>query len=87
MKTKLGDLDSHLFAALERLADEDMTAEQIETEVKRATAVVAVADAVIANADTKLRAARLFAEHGATVLPMLPQISGACEISSPEVEK
>ena len=43
MKNKLGDLNNHLFAALERLSDEDMTAEQIEQEAKRASAIVAVA--------------------------------------------
>lgn len=74
MKNKLGSLDNHLFAALERLADESMTSEQIDAEVKRADAVVAVADQVIANADVKLKAAKLFYEAGEKILPYLPQI-------------
>lgn len=74
MKNKLGDLNNHLFAQLERLADEDMTAEQIETEVKRAEAIVAVADKITGNAELQLKAAKLYAEHGQGVLPMLPQI-------------
>ena len=77
MKNKLGDLNNHLFAALERLSDEDMTAEQIEQEAKRASAIVAVADTIISNADTQLKAAKLWAEHGQQIMPMLPQIGRA----------
>lgn len=78
-KNKLGDLDNHLFAQLERLADEDLTAEQIEAEVKRSDAIVALADQVIGNAKLKLDAAKLFATHGAAVKDMLPQIGKAPE--------
>lgn len=74
MKNKLGDLNNHLFAALERLNDESLTAEQIDSEAKRASAIVAVADQVVSNADLQLKAAKLFADHGQAVLPMLPQI-------------
>ena len=74
MKNKLGDLTNHLFAQLERLSDEDQTAEQIDAEVKRAGAIVQVADKVIGNARLQLDAAKLFSEHGNTILPMLPQI-------------
>lgn len=77
MKNKLGDLNNHLFAALERLSDEDMTTEQIEQEAKRASAIVAVADTIISNADTQLKAAKLWAEHGQQIMPMLPQIGRA----------
>lgn len=36
MKNKLTDLNDHLFAQLERLSEEDLTADQIEQECKRA---------------------------------------------------
>lgn len=74
MKNKLGDLNNHLFAALERLADEDLNAEQIERESKRADAIVAVADQIIGSADLQLKAAKLWAEHGQAIMPMLPKI-------------
>ena len=79
MKNKLSDLNNHLFAQLERLADESMTAEGIEQEAKRAEAIVNVADQISRNADLQLKAAKLFADHGAQILPMLPQIGKAQE--------
>lgn len=79
MKNKLTDLNNHLFAQLERLADEDLDADAIEREVKRADAIVEVSDQVLRIADTSLKAARLFAEHGKAVLPHLPQIGSEAE--------
>ncbi len=74
MKNKMSDLNNHLFAQLERLAVKNMTPEQIESEVKRTDAIVSLADQVSRNADLQLKAAKLYAEHGAAVLPHLPQI-------------
>lgn len=79
MKNKLSDLNNHLFAQLERMADEGMTAEQIDQEAKRAEAIVSVADQITRNAELQLKAAKLFADHGAQILPMLPQIGGPRE--------
>lgn len=79
MKNKLSDLNNHLFAQLERLANEDLTPEQIDTEVKRAEAIVSIADQITGNAELQLKAAKLFADHGAQVLPMLPQIGQASQ--------
>lgn len=79
MKNRLSDLNNHLFAQLERLSAEDISPEQIEQEVKRTEAIVSVAEKITGNAELQLRAARLFAEHGATVLPMLPKVGGTAE--------
>lgn len=73
-KNKLSDLNDHLFMQLERLSDENMTAEHIEQEVKRTDAIVSVSDQIVGNAELKLKAARLYADHGDTIMPMLPQI-------------
>ncbi len=70
----MSDLNDHLFAQLERMSDEDMSAEKIADEAKRAEAIVSVADQITRNADLQLKAAKLFAEHGNQILPMLPQI-------------
>ena len=64
MKNRLLDLNNHLFSQLERLTDESMTPEQIEQEVKRADAVVAVSEQIIRNADLSLKAVTLVANHG-----------------------
>ncbi len=64
MKNSLADLNNHLFAQLERLSDEALTPEQIEIEVKRGTAVVAVADQIIRNASLKIQAAKILSDHG-----------------------
>jgi hypothetical protein len=73
-KNKLSDLNDHLFAQLERLGDETLTAEQISQEAERAEAIVALADRIVDNADLQLRAAKLWGEYGAQIMPMLPQI-------------
>ena len=46
----LSELNAHLFAQLDRLDVENMSAEQIEAEAKRAEAIVAVADRITENA-------------------------------------
>ncbi|MFV1484486.1 MULTISPECIES: hypothetical protein [unclassified Phaeobacter] len=74
MKNKLADLNNHLFAQLERLSEEKLTSDQIEDEVKRTEAIVSLSDQIVGNADLQLKAAKLFAEHGSTVLPLLPQL-------------
>lgn len=64
MKNSLADLNNHLFAQLERLSDEELTAQQIDSEVKRGTTIVAVADQIIRNASLKIQAAKILSDHG-----------------------
>lgn len=64
MKNKLKDLNDHLFAQLERLGDEDLTAEQIDQEVNRAKAIVGIAAQIVSAQNLNLRAVELIAEHG-----------------------
>lgn len=64
MKNRCTDLNDHLFAQMERLTDEDLTGEQLHTEVKRAHAVVAVADQIVRNAAVMLSAAKMADEFG-----------------------
>lgn len=76
MKNKLSDLNDHLFAQLERLSDEDLTAEQVEQEVKRTGALVSVADQIIRNADLTFKAATFVAQHGDRYRPALTGLLG-----------
>lgn len=59
MKNKLVDLNDHLFAQLERLSDEDLEGEKLQTEITRAKAVTDVASKIIANGSLVLNAQKL----------------------------
>lgn len=75
MKNKLTDLNDCLFAQLERLADEELSGEAIDTEVKRSEAVVQVADRIVDNARLQLAACKLLAETGERFTKHLPMIA------------
>ena len=76
MKNKLVDLNNHLFAQLERLGEEGLSAEQLEQEVKRTDAMVAVSTQILRNADLSVQAAKLVAEYGGNYERVLPMIEG-----------
>lgn len=61
-KNRLHDLNDHLFAQIERLADEGLTPEEIESECRRAVAMVAVADQIIRGAAVQLQTAKLVSD-------------------------
>ncbi len=79
MKNKLSDLNDHLFAQLERLGDESLTADDISKEMTRTDALVKVSEQIITNANLVLRGASLVAEHcGKDALEgMLPMLGGS----------
>lgn len=74
MKNKLTDLNDHLFMQLERLSEENLTAEQIKQEAKRTRALVVVSEQIIRNADLQLKAVRILADHGDRFKPQLTMI-------------
>ncbi|MCS6287723.1 MAG: hypothetical protein H8K10_01955 [Nitrospira sp.] len=86
MKNKLTDLNDHLFAQLERLSDEELTAEEIAHEVSRTDAIVKVSEQIIGNATIVLRGAELVAEHGGkgTFEHMLPMLTGKALVEGPK---
>ena len=67
MKNKLSDLNNHLFAQLERLGEEDLTADQVDKEVNRSKAIIGVAAQIVSAQNLNLRAVQLIAEHGERV--------------------
>lgn len=64
MKNKLADLNDILFAQLERLTNEDLSAEQIDQEVSRTQSVVQIADRIVGTARLQLDGAKFVADNG-----------------------
>lgn len=70
MKNKLTDLNNHLFFQLERLNDEEMSEEQLNSEIKKAKAISDIADKIINNASLSLQAEKLKFEIGSDRVTM-----------------
>lgn len=70
----VSSLKDHLFAQLDRLSNPELTTEQVTTEVARTEAIVSISDQLVEGYKVQLAAARLYADHGAQILPHLPQI-------------
>ncbi|MCT3661070.1 hypothetical protein HZR00_00885 [Elizabethkingia anophelis] len=57
-RNKLSDLNDHLFAQMERLSDESMSAEQLELEIKRSKAIEGVSKQILGNSKIVLEATK-----------------------------
>lgn len=73
-KNRLSDLNDHLFAQIERLSQEELTTDQIDTEVKRGNAIVAVADQILRHASLQVQAAKIVSDHGIDPTRHLPAL-------------
>lgn len=69
MKNKLSDLNDHLFAELERLADENLDGDALHAEIRRAGAICDVAEQVVGNARLVLEAHKALADSRIAQLP------------------
>lgn len=54
MKNKIGNLRNHLFDAIERLGDRDLTPEQLKQEIERARAISTVAQVIVESAKVEV---------------------------------
>lgn len=59
MKNTLGNLNNHLFAQLERLGDEDLKGEELQSEILRSKAITSVASQIINNGSLVLEAKKM----------------------------
>jgi hypothetical protein len=53
-RNKLSDLRDHMFAALERLDDEELTNEQIKNEIEKAKSIAMVGSVIINSAKIEI---------------------------------
>jgi hypothetical protein len=64
MQNKLSDLNNILFESIERLNDDELTAEELDKEIKKSDAIQKVARTIIDNAALALQAQKHFDEYG-----------------------
>ncbi|SHE58009.1 hypothetical protein [Dysgonomonas macrotermitis] len=81
-KNKLSDLNDHLFMALERLNDEDMTPEKIEMEARRADAIIGISTQIVGSAKVTIDALKLVS-NGSLSFKEIPQNFGLTEKNDP----
>lgn len=63
MKNSMMDLHNHLFAQIERLGAEGLTAEELDMEIRRAKSLNETASQINEIAKTSLKAIKLQAEY------------------------
>lgn len=56
MRNKITDLNNHLFEQLERLNDDELQGDQLNSEIERARAITGVASQIVANGQLMLKA-------------------------------
>lgn len=65
-RNKIEDLRNHLFAAMERLNDEDLTPEAVEQEMRKAKALAGLSNAIIETAKIEIDFMKAIGQQSAT---------------------
>lgn len=76
MRNKLTDLNNYLFEAIERLTDDSLSEEELQTEIVRANAVKGIASTIIDNGKLALEVKKHFDEYGEgknLIIPLLEE--------------
>lgn len=74
MRNTLADLNNILFEQMERLQDDDLKGENLETELKKTKSIVDVASTVIENATLSLEAQKFFIDMGISTKVNIPML-------------
>lgn len=67
MKNKVTDLNNHLFAQLERLGEEDLTADQLQIEINRSNAITKIASTIVDSNRVTVEAMKIMEKAGADI--------------------
>lgn len=63
MKNKISDLNDILFEQMERINDDSLTEEELDTAIKKAEAINGIAKTIIDNARTVITAQKMLSEY------------------------
>lgn len=74
MKNTLGDLNNHLFAQLEKIGDEDLTGEELESEIKRTEAMAKISEQIIKTGELQFKAMVHMDEYGYDRKKVVPEM-------------
>ena len=74
MKNTLGDLNNHLFAQLEKIGDEDLAGEELESEIKRTEAMAKISEQIIKTGELQFKAMVHMDEYGYERKKLVPQM-------------
>ena len=72
MKNKLTDLQNHLFELMEKLSDDDLVEEALDSEIKRSQAFSGLAMIAVKNAELIAKLADVYGYPAVGELPLLP---------------
>lgn len=64
MKNKIEDLNNHLFSALERLNDEELSNDDLEKEIRRSKAIKEIAETLVESHRNTIQAMKIVSDQG-----------------------
>lgn len=64
MKNTLTDLNNYLFEQLERLNDDEMTADQLERQLRKVDSIVKVSEKIIQNGELAFKTMQHMDQYG-----------------------
>ena len=74
MKNTLGDLNNHLFAQLEKIGDEELTGDELESEIKRTEAMAKISEQIIKTGELQFKAMVHMDEYGYDRKKVVPEM-------------
>lgn len=72
MKNTLADLNNYLFEQIERLNDDELDEERLDSELKKADAIVRVSEKIIQNGELAFKTMKHMDEYGYNTVHRVP---------------